>query len=244
MDVMLPYTQEILQGLSTTLSLFLVSLAIGFCLAAASALMQLYFGGLLGKAVWNLMFCIRGVPMLLVLYVVYYGLPVLPLVRETFLWNVFSSPYWCAVMTLAIVEMAYTSEIIRGSYLQTPKEQLEAARSLGLTGFQTFRVAIFPAMIRHGFAAYTTEVIMLCKSTALAFTVTVMDVMGFANEIRSRTLDIYQPLLIAGAIYLCITIITRAALAAIFSLVAVSGEERPRSSIRFWRRTAIVGSQH
>ncbi|WP_113342182.1 ABC transporter permease subunit [Brucella oryzae] len=223
MELILSYTHEILGGLSTTLSLFIISLLIGFVLAALMAFVQICFGGLTASIVWNLMFCIRGVPMLLMLYVIYYGFPVLPVIRETFLWNIFSSPFWCAVMCLAIVEMAYTSEIMRGSYYQTPKEQIEAARSLGLTGFQTFRVAIFPAMLRNGFAAYTTEVIMLCKSTALAFTVTVMDVMGFANEIRSRTLDIYEPLLIAGIIYLCITIITRVAISTLFSLVSVSG---------------------
>lgn len=226
MDIMVAYAAEILAGLSTTLSLFIVSLLIGFILAAASAAIQIYFGGLLSKTVWNVMFCIRGVPMLLMLYVIYYGFPVLPIIRDTFLWSLFSSPFWCAVLCLSIVEMAYTSEIMRGSYYQTPREQLEAAKSLGLNRLQTFRVAILPAMLRNGFAAYTTEVIMLCKSTALAFTVTVMDVMGFANEIRSRTLDIYQPLLIAGAIYLCIVLITRIALSSIFSFVAISGRER------------------
>ncbi|OIS92872.1 ABC transporter permease subunit [Brucella cytisi] len=226
MEHMMSYAMEILDGLSTTLSLFIISLLIGFVFAALVAFVQIRFGGLTSKIVWNLMFCIRGVPMLLMLYVIYYGFPVLPVIRETFLWSIFSSPFWCAVLCLAIVEMAYTSEIMRGSYYQTPKEQVEAARSLGLTGFQTFRVAIFPAMLRNGFAAYTTEVIMLCKSTALAFTVTVMDVMGFANEIRSRTLDIYEPLLIAGIIYLCITIITRVAISMLFSLVSVSGRGR------------------
>lgn len=226
MDIMAAYAAEILAGLSTTLSLFIVSLLIGFILAASSAAIQIYFGGLLSKTVWNVMFCIRGVPMLLMLYVIYYGFPVLPIIRDTFLWSLFSSPFWCAVLCLSIVEMAYTSEIMRGSYYQTPREQLEAAKSLGLNRLQTFRVAILPAMLRNGFAAYTTEVIMLCKSTALAFTVTVMDVMGFANEIRSRTLDIYQPLLIAGAIYLCIVLITRIALSSIFSFVAISGRER------------------
>lgn len=223
MELMLTYLREVLGGLSTTLSLFLVSLAIGFCLASTMAFIQIRYPGIIAKSVWNLMFCIRGVPMLLVLYVIYYGLPLLPAVRETALWTVFSSPFWCTIICLSLVEMAYTSEIMRGAYLQTPKEQIEAARSLGLTGFQTFRVAIFPAMMRNGFAAYTTEVIMLCKTTALAFTVTVMDVMGFANEIRSRTLDIYEPLLAAGAIYLCITISTRLLLSKIFSLVAVQG---------------------
>lgn len=223
MDLVIAYGREILGGLSTTLSLFLVSLVIGFGLAAAMAFIQIRVPGLVSKGIWNLMFCIRGVPMLLVLYVIYYGLPLLPMVRESFLWSVFSSPFWCTVICLAIVEMAFTSEIMRGAYLQTPKEQIEAARSLGLNSFQTFRVAIFPAMIRNGFAAYTTEVILLCKSTALAFTVTVMDVMGFANEIRSRTLDVYEPLLVAGFIYLCITITTRLVLNRIFSLISVPG---------------------
>lgn len=217
------YAQEILQGLSTTLTLFTISLLTGFVLAAMVAAFQIRFPGPVARLVWSVLFCIRGVPLLLILYVVYYGFPLLPAVRESFLWTIFASPFWCAILCLSVVEMAFTSEIIRGAYHQTPREQVEAARSLGLTGFQTFRVAILPAMLRNGFPAYTTEVILLSKSTALAFTITVMDIMGHANEIRSRTLDIYQPLLIAGAIYILIAILSRLILAAAFSLVAVSG---------------------
>ncbi|KSV66853.1 hypothetical protein N183_32875 [Sinorhizobium sp. Sb3] len=226
MEVMVSYAWEISSGLVTTIGLFLISLVFGFFLASAMAFLQIFFRGVVSEGIWSLMFCIRGVPMLLILYVMYYGLPEVPLVRNTFLWDIFASPFWCTVVCLSVVEMAFTSEIMRGSYYQTPKEQLEAARSLGLNGFQTFRVAILPAMIRNGFAAYTTEVIMLCKSTALAFTVTVMDVMGYANEIRSRTLDTYQPLIVAGVIYVCLAIATRTAMAGIFSKIAVSGRDR------------------
>lgn len=226
MELMIAYGREILAGLGTTLKLFIISLAIGFVLAAAVAAFQIRFPGIASRLVWSLMFAIRGIPMLLVLYVVYYGFPLLPIIRETILWNVFASPFWCAILCLSIVETAYTSEIMRGAYYQTPKEQIEAARSLGLSGFQTFRIAILPAMLRNGFPPYTTEVIMLCKTTALAFTVTVMDVMGVANEIRARTLDIYRPLLIAGCIYICIVIVSRTILATIFSLIAVSGNHR------------------
>lgn len=223
MSVLLDYLLEILQGLGTTLSLFVIALVIGFILASAVAAFQIRFPGPVARSIWSLMFCIRGVPLLLILYVVYYGFPLLPFIRETVLWTVFASPYWCAVICLAIVEMAFTSEIIRGAYHQTPREQVEAARSLGLSRFQTFRVAILPAMLRNGFAPYTTEVILLCKSTALAFTITVMDLMGYANEIRARTLDIYHPLLIAGCIYICIVVITRLILSTLFNLVAVGG---------------------
>ncbi|MCP1200535.1 ABC transporter permease subunit [Notoacmeibacter sp. MSK16QG-6] len=225
MTVLLGYLHEILQGLTTTLSLFLISLVIGFVAATIVAAFQIRFPGVLAGAVWSLMFCIRGVPLLLILYVVYYGFPLLPFIRETALWTVFASPYWCAIICLAFVEMAFTSEIIRGAYYQTPKEQVEAARSLGLSSFQTFRVAILPAMLRNGFPPYTTEVILLCKSTALAFTITVMDIMGYANEIRARTLDIYQPLLIAGAIYICTVVVTRLILSSLFNMIAVGGAE-------------------
>lgn len=233
MERLIAYAHEILQGFGTTLTLFIISLVIGFVLAAAVASFQIVFRGPVSRGLWMAMFAIRGVPLLLILYVVYYGFPLLPVVRETFLWSAFSSPFWCAVMCLVLVEIAFTSEIMRGAYYQTPKEQVEAARSLGLSRFQTFRVAIFPAMMRNGFPAYTTEVIMLCKSTALAFTVTVMDIMGYANEIRARTLDIYEPLLIAGTIYICLAIICRTVLAKLFSLIGLSAPDQPRS--RRWR---------
>lgn len=230
MDTLIPYGEEILRGLGTTLSLFIISLVIGFALAAIVAAVQIIFTGPATRFVWSVMFCIRGVPLLLILYVVYYGFPYLGVIRNTFLWGAFSSPFWVSIMCLSLVEMAFTSEILRGAYNQTPREQVEAARSLGLGRFQVFRVAIFPAMMRNGFPAYTTEVILLLKSTALAFTVTVMDVMGYANEIRARTLDIYEPLLIAGVIYICLAILFRTVLAWVFSLVGVVPADKPKAT--------------
>ena len=226
MDTLIPYGEEILRGLGTTLSLFIISLVIGFVLGALIAAVQIMFNGPASRFVWSVMFCVRGVPPLLILYVVYYGFPHLGVIRNTFLWSAFSSPFWCSIICLSLVEMAFTSEILRGAYNQTPREQVEAARSLGLGRFQVFRVAIFPAMMRNGFPAYTTEVILLLKSTALAFTVTVMDVMGYANEIRARTLDIYEPLLVAGVIYICLAIIFRTLLARAFSLIGVVPAEK------------------
>jgi His/Glu/Gln/Arg/opine family amino acid ABC transporter permease subunit len=130
MEKLIAYAQEILQGLGTTLTLFIISLVIGFVLAAAVASFQIVFRGPVSRSVWMVMFAIRGVPLLLILYVVYYGFPLLPVVRETFLWSAFSSPFWCSIMCLVLVEIAFTSEIMRGAYYQTPKEQVDDAQRL------------------------------------------------------------------------------------------------------------------
>ena len=143
----------------------------------------------------------RGTPLLIQLFIVYYGLSSLPVVRASFAWPFLKSAFDCAVLALALCTAGYQSEIFRGALLAVPPGQVEAARACGMSGLLLFRRVIFPIALRHALPAYSTEMISMVKATALVSLVTLWDVMSVALKIRNDTLVTYTPLLIAGAIY-------------------------------------------
>ena len=154
----------------------------------------------------------RGTPLLIQLFVVYYGLASLPAVRASFAWVFLRDAFNCAVLALALCTAAYQSEIFRGALLAVPHGQVEAARACGMSGLFLFRRAIFPIALRHALPAYSTEMISMVKSTALVSLITLWDVLSVALKIRNDTLVTYLPLIIAGAIYFVVNYIIGAAL--------------------------------
>ena len=149
----------------------------------------------------------RGTPLLIQLFVVYYGLASLPAVRASFAWGFLRNAFNCAVLALALCTAAYQAEIFRGALLAVPHGQVEAARACGMSRFLMFRRIFFPIALRHALPAYSTEMISMVKSTALVSLVTLWDVMSVALKIRNDTLVTYLPLILAGAIYFVVNYI-------------------------------------
>jgi octopine/nopaline transport system permease protein len=149
----------------------------------------------------------RGTPLLIQLFVVYYGLASLPAVRASFAWGFLRDAFNCAVLALALCTAAYQSEIFRGALLAVPNGQVEAARACGMSRFLMFRRVFFPIAVRHALPAYSTEMISMVKSTALVSLITLWDVMSIALKIRNDTLVTYLPLILAGAIYFVVNYI-------------------------------------
>jgi octopine/nopaline transport system permease protein len=146
-------------------------------------------------------FIFRGAPLLVQLFVVYYGLSSFPVVRASIFWPFLRDAFNCATLSCALCTAAYQSEIFRGALAGVPHGQVEAARACGMSSFLLFRRVIFPIALRQALPAYSTEVISMIKATALVSLVTLWDVMSVALKIRNDTLVTYTPLLIAGAIY-------------------------------------------
>jgi len=157
----------------------------------------------------------RGTPLLIQLFIVYYGLSSLPAVRASFLWPVLKSAFNCGVLSLALCTAAYQAEIFRGGLIAVPHGQVEAARACGMSGFLLFRRVIFPIALRYALPAYSTEMISMVKATALVSLITLWDVLSVALKIRNDTLVTYTPLLIAGAIYFAVNYAIGAALLAL-----------------------------
>lgn len=150
-------------------------------------------------------FLIRGTPLLLQLFFVYYVLAQLPIVRDSFLWPYLRKPYWCALLALTLHTAAYISEIIRGSIKTIPQGEIEAAQALGMNRLQTLLYIILPRAARIGLPAYGNEVILMLKASALASTITLMELMGAAKYIVSRNYMALEMYFVAGIFYLALS---------------------------------------
>ncbi len=173
-------------------------------------------------------FVFRGTPLLVQLFVIYYGLASFPAVRASWLWPLLRDAFVCATLSLALCTAAYQSEIFRMALAAIPQGQIEAARACGMSRVTLFRRVIFPIALRLALPAYTTELISMMKATALVSLVTLWDVMSVSLKIRNDTLVTYTPLLIAGAIYFVVNYAIGAAFLALERYV--SPHLRPRPS--------------
>jgi polar amino acid transport system permease protein len=152
----------------------------------------------------------RGTPLLVQLFIIYYGLAQFQTIRESFMWPILREPHWCAIIALSLNTTAYTAEIFRGAIQSVPWGQIEAGLSLGMSRLLLFRRIIVPKAIVFALPGYTNEVILLLKGSALASTVTIMELTGVTRNIIARTFKPIELFLVAGCIYLLLTfIITR-----------------------------------
>jgi octopine/nopaline transport system permease protein len=192
---------RLMSALPLTLAVWFLSVVLGALIAAGVTWLRV--SGVkpfeLFARAYVLVF--RGTPLLIQLFIVYYGLASLPAVRASFVWPVLRDALNCAVLSLALCTAAYQAEIFRGALLAVPPGQVEAARACGMSGLLLFRRAIFPIAMRHALPPYSTEMISMVKATALVSLVTLWDVMSVALKIRNDTLVTYLPLILAGAIY-------------------------------------------
>jgi octopine/nopaline transport system permease protein len=197
----------ILGGARLTILLVTLSLTTGFVLAIITALIRRSRYTWLSRLVRLYVFVIRGTPLLVQLFLIYYGLGQFAWIRESFLWPVLQKPFWCAIIALTINTTAYGSEIIRGGLEAVSWDEIEAAKSIGMSGFLQFRRIIFPIAIRQALPAYGNEVILMVKATSLASTITIMEMTGVANVIMAENYRPLEAFMVAGSIYLLINFI-------------------------------------
>jgi len=152
-------------------------------------------------------FFFRGTPLLVQLFLVYYGLAQFDAVRQSALWPYLRDPYWCAIITMTMHTAAYIAEIIRGAIQNVPPGEIEAARALGMSRSQALWHIILPRAMRIGLPAYSNEVILMLKASALASTITLLELTGMARKIAARTYLHEEMFLTAGLIYLVIAFV-------------------------------------
>ncbi len=193
-------------GLVLTAGLTVVPLLVAFIVSLPLALVRTAKGTLSSSIVLGYTYIFRGTPLMVQLFLIYYGLGQLALVRNSFLWPVFREPLWCALIAFTLNSAAHTTEIFRGGFLAVPKGPIEAAKALGLTRLQTLCFVTYPLMIRTVFPAYTNEVIGMLKATSVASTITILEVTGLSRQLVSATFAPYEVFVVAGAIYLATTL--------------------------------------
>lgn len=187
----------------TTLELVILSSAVGLLLGVVLGLLRLSKNPLVYGLPYLYIFFFRGSPLLVQMFLIYYGLGQFESVRESALWEpVLSKPYWCAIIAFTMNTSAYIAEIVRGAILAIPQGELEAANAIGLSKAQTLRHITLPRAFGIMLPAYSNEVIFMIKGSALAATITVMDLMHITRDIAAKTYLHIELYLLAGVIYL------------------------------------------
>jgi octopine/nopaline transport system permease protein len=154
----------------------------------------------------------RGTPLLVQIFLIYYGLGQFEAIRDSFLWTFFREPFWCAILAYTLNTGAYSSEIIRGGIQAVPFAQIEAARACGMGRLLMFRRIVFPIAIRQALPAYGNEIMLMVKASSLASTITLMEVTGIARSIISKSFAPVEIFIVAGAIYLFINFVVSRAI--------------------------------
>lgn len=195
-----------LWGVLLTIELTAVSVALGFVLAVPAALARLSSNPLLFYPVYGYIFYFRGTPLLVQLFLIYYGSGQFRDELEAVgLWTWFREPYFCAILTLTLNTAAYTAEIFRGAIQAVPYGEIEAAKACGMSGFKLYRRIILPKAARVALPAYSNEVVLIFQSTSIVSIITLMDLTGVARVIISRSFMTTSTWLFTAAIYLGIT---------------------------------------
>lgn len=195
-----------LEGLNNTVQLVFLSLVIGFVIAVPLAvLLRTSKNPLVTLPIRGYVFFFRGTPLLIQMFLIYYGMGQFEPVRESFLWPFFKEAYFCALLAFALNTAAYTVEIIRGAMAATPAGEVEAAKAMGMSRMLMLRRIILPSAFRRALPAYSNEVIFMLHGSALASVITIVDITGAARIINSRFYSPYEAFLTAAAFYMAIT---------------------------------------
>ena len=196
---------KLLSAAVVTLKLLSLSLLFGIFIGLLFAILRLNKNPLINKFAYGYSYVFRGTPLLVQIFIIYYGLGQIEYFRSTFLWVIFKEPYWCAIIAFALNTGAYTSEILRSAFQTIKPGIIEAGKSLGISNKIIFYKIQIPVAIRQSLPAYGNEIILMMKGTSLASTVTLMDITGVAKHIVSTTYKPLEVFILAGCIYLFMT---------------------------------------
>ena len=192
----------VIRGLDNTLLLLIISLPIGFVLSLIFALGRVSKISIISKSIAAYIFIIRGTPLLVQIYLIYFGLGSIKAIRDSFLWYLLKEPFWCGILALTINTVAYGSEIFRGGIQSINKEQIESGKALGFGKIMMMRKIILPIAIRKVLPSYGNELILMVKATSLVSLTTYMEMTGIARKIMAKTFAPVEAFVAAGILYL------------------------------------------
>jgi octopine/nopaline transport system permease protein len=204
-SIMASSLPKLLSASVITLKLLSLSLFFGVFIGLLFAILRLNKNPIVNKFAYGYSYVFRGTPLLVQIFIIYFGLGQIEYFRTTFLWVIFKEPYWCAIIAFALNTGAYTSEILRSAFQTIKPGIIEAGKSLGISNKIIFYKIQIPVAIRQSLPAYGNEIILMMKGTSLASTVTLMDVTGVAKYIISTTFKPIEVFIVAGSIYLFMT---------------------------------------
>jgi arginine/ornithine transport system permease protein len=194
-----------LGGAWTTLRLLLAALLAGALLAVPLAVLRSLHNPWAWRPVWLFTWVMRGTPMLVQLFLLYYGLAQFEAVRQSSLWPLLGSAWFCAIAAFALNTCAYTTEMLHGAIRSLSPGEIEAGRALGMSQLTLMRRVILPSALRRAIPAYGNEVVMMLHGTSLASVVTLLDVTGVARELNARTYLPFEAFVAAAVLYVLLS---------------------------------------
>ena len=222
-ELMVNSFPKLLSASLITLKLLSVSLIVGLFIGLLFAILRLNKNIFINKFAYGYSYLFRGTPLLVQIFIIYYGLGNIEYLRTTVLWVILKEPYWCAIIAFSLNTGAYTSEILRSAFQTIKPGIIEAGKSLGIPSKIIFYKIQIPIAIRQSLPAYGNEIILMLKGTSLASTVTLMDLTGVAKYIISTTFKPIEVFIVAGGIYLFMTFVVH-------------------NVIKFWRRNIVINN--
>lgn len=213
-DLLIRYGDRFVDGTLVTLKLVALASVAGLLIAVPLALARLSPRPWLWLPAYGYIYFFRGTPLLIQLFLIYYGLGQFESLRESAAWTILGSAEWCGFIGMTLNTSAYIAEILRGGILGVPHGEVEAARACGMSYGLMMRRIVLPRAARIAWPAYGNEVILLLKASALVSTIAVWDLMGETRSIFSRTYSLDTFVYAGIAYFIMAFILTR-----VFSMV-------------------------
>ena len=195
-----------LLGAWVTLQLTVLALVIGGALAVPLAIARTSKNPFINGPVWMFTYTFRGTPLLVQTYLIYYGLGQFEAVRESFLWPVLAQAWWCALIAFSLNTAAYTTELLRGSIVNTSRGEVEAAKACGFSGWGRLKRIVLPSAFRRALPAYSNEVIFMLHGSVVASTITIQDLLGVGRWLNGRYYLAYEGFITAAVLYFIIVL--------------------------------------
>lgn len=197
------YMPEVLKGLQTSLTLTVAALIVALLLSLLFTVVLTLKVPVLNPIVRAYITLFTGTPLLVQIFLIYYGPGQFPSIRNIpWLWEMLSQPWLCAMLALALNSAAYTTQLFAGAVRAIPGGQWESCQALGMSRKASLRI-LLPFAFKRALSSYSNEVVLVFKSTSLAYTITLMDIMGHSQLMYGRTYDV-MVFGAAGIVYLCI----------------------------------------
>lgn len=207
LDAIVENLPRYFEGALITFELLSISLLIGLALAIPLGVLRTLPIKWLSRTVWAYTYVFRGTPMLVQLFLIYYGLGQFEWMQQSALWPLFSSAWFCACLTFVLNTAAYTTGIVAGSIRSLPHGEVEAAKALGMSRWVMLRRIVVPHALRRALPAYSNEVIFMLHGTALASLVTIMDVTGVARDVNATYYIPFEAFITAAIFYFTMTLV-------------------------------------
>ncbi|WP_162046464.1 arginine ABC transporter permease ArtM [Vibrio taketomensis] len=194
---------QMFEGLLTSFQLTLASLLVGCTLSLLMTVILVMRTPILHWICRGIIIVFTGTPLLVQIFLVYYGPGQFDWIKESFAWHWLSQPWFCAMLALALNTAAYSTQLFKGAFNTIETGQWHACKALGMNKVASMKV-LLPYALRRAIPAYSNEVILVFKGTSLASTITIMDLMGYAQRINAQTYDTLTVFGIAGLMYLTV----------------------------------------